>query len=410
MNLPLKIKLKKTKEGKLDIAGTLKGFTMREFSYIATVFGVGALIFTVLFLRDSLSFQPLLIVALIFAITPLIAYNYMQYKRVKEIEMYLPDFLRDVAESNKSGLTISKSIESATTGHYGALSEEMKVVSAQISWGISFEDTLARFAKRINSGLVKQTMLIIIESYKSGGDIADVLEAVSDDVRVLKRIESERKSELQVYTISTYFIFFLFLAIIIVLSKSFLPATPQLNAVASIIGGNVISQVSEDEFKTYFFHLCLIQAFFAGLMSGQMGEGSLTAGFKHSFILIVVTLVAFQVFLGAEPFANKLAAEISRMPPNIAGMSSTEMPYTLMSTTTAAEVADAVKAIVKEKKLSGYEEFGAENVIFMESGCGPCMRGDIVVERAMITVKKPAKVMFRVNARQGKYDVMIGGS
>jgi hypothetical protein len=98
------------------------------------------------------------------------------------------------------------------------------------------------------------------------------------------------------------------------------------------------------------------------------------------------------------------------MPPNIAGMSSTEMPYTLMSTTTAAEVADAVKAIVKEKKLSGYEEFGAENVIFMESGCGPCMRGDIVVERAMITVKKPAKVMFRVNARQGKYDVMIGGS
>jgi len=41
------------------------------------------------------------------------------------------------------------------------------------------------------------------------------------------------------------------------------------------------------------FHLSLIEGFFAGLIAGKMGEGSMGAGLKHSLILIVIGFLAF---------------------------------------------------------------------------------------------------------------------
>jgi flagellar protein FlaJ len=377
------------------------------FGSLAT--GIALALITFFLLQASVFFNLLLIVSLLIAFVPLLALQYWEFYRVKQIEQYLPDFLRDVAESNRSGITLAKAVENATIGHYGALTGEMKTVASQISWGIPFEDALDKFGKRIKSKLVRQTVLIIIESYKSGGDIADILETVSDDIRRLKTLESERRSELRVYVISTYFIFGLFLAIILILSKSFLPATPQLSQVAGIMGGTP-SKVSEEEFKNFFFHLSLIQAFFAGLISGQMGEGSITAGFKHSFILMVATLVCFQLFLSVEPFANKIAGEILRTPPNVV-MTTASAPYTVTQSTTTAEILDIVKKGAREKRLGAFNQLTPADIRFVaNSDCKACAKGDIIVNSNMLTVKRPSKIVYTLSGRKGKYDVFIGGS
>ena len=379
----------------------------KNLVYAVSGIGIVMILATVALLMNSVYFQTLFVVSLLVTFTPLIVLNYVEYKRVKLIELFLSDFLRDVAESNRSGMPLERSIESAAEGSYGPLTEEMRTVSSQISWGVPFEDAMLKFSKRTKSKLVQQTMLIIVESYRSGGDIADILETVSSDIRTLKDIESKRRSDLQIYVISTYFIFFLFLAIILVLSKSFVPATPQLNNVAQIVGGTV-SKVSEEDFKTFFFHLSLIEAFFAGLVSGQMGEGSITAGFKHSFILIVVTLLSFQIFLAPEPFASRLASDIARLPPTTMSASSAEMPYTLFSDTTSQEVATLVKEAVKDKP--GWEEFSEKSITFTYSDCKPCDSGDLVVQNNFIIVKKPTKVMYRLSVNQGQYSIGIRGT
>ena len=379
----------------------------KNLIYAVSGIGVVMILATLLLLINSVYFQTVLVVSLLVTFTPLIIQNYLEYVRVKAIELFLSDFLRDVAESNRSGMPLEKSIASAAEGNYGPLTDEMKIVSSQISWGISFDEALLKFSKRIKSKLVQQTILIVVESYRSGGDIAGILETVSADIRSLKDIEAKRRSDLQVYVISTYFIFFLFLAIILVLSKSFVPATPQLNNVAQIVGGTV-SKVSEDDFKTFFFHLSLIEAFFAGLVSGQMGEGSITAGFKHSFILIVVTLISFQVFLTPEPFSNRLASEISRLPPMTTSAGSAEMPYTLFSDTSADDVAKIVKEMTKDKPE--WQEFSKDNIVFSYSDCSPCERGDLVVQKELILVKKTTKVMYTLSIRNGQYSINIRGT
>jgi flagellar protein FlaJ len=379
----------------------------KKIGYVMMGVGLFLLLLFYVFFGSFYYFQTLAVIALLIAFVPIITINYMEYRRIKAIELYLADFLRNVSESIRSGMTLERAMDSASCGHYGPLSEEMKITSAQISWGISFEEALERFSNRINSKLVRQALLIILESYKSGGEVADILETVSTDIRLLKEVETKRKGELQIYVVSTYFIFFLFLAIIIVLSKSFLPATPQLGALSSIVGGTAPT-ITEEEYKTFFFHLVLIEAFFAGILCGQMGEGRIIAGFKHSFILVVISLLTFQFALAPEPFANKIATEILKLPSGTE-MVSTEAPYTLFSDVTSAQIAEIVKAAAKEKKTAGFEQLEAKNIFFSKGDCKPCEREDITLETGFLLVKRPAKIYYTIASRKGNYVITIRG-
>jgi flagellar protein FlaJ len=43
--------------------------------------------------------------------------------------------------------------------------------------------------------------------------------------------------------------------------------------------------------------MSIIQAFFGGLVAGKMGEGTMSAGLKHSVILLACGYIAFKFML-----------------------------------------------------------------------------------------------------------------
>ena len=49
--------------------------------------------------------------------------------------------------------------------------------------------------------------------------------------------------------------------------------------------------VSPEEFSSAFLILLLIQGFFMGLIIGQLSEGKLKSGIKHSFILMLISFL-----------------------------------------------------------------------------------------------------------------------
>jgi flagellar protein FlaJ len=406
--------LKKLKLPKIDIPflkkkGPPKAQNKAQFYVI--VFGfLGALLFlgSLVFFGNAYFLQTLLVLSVLVGVLPLVILQYMNFKRAKQIELFLPDFLRDVAESNRSGMPLVRAIESASHGAYGPLTEEMTMVSAQISWGVPFEETLEKFAERIKSRLVKQAITIIVQSHRSGGNIADILETVSTDVKTLKRIEGERKSKLKIYLISIYMIFFLFLGIIVTLTITFIPATPELNKAAGLLGGTP-SPLSEDDFKNYFFHLSLIQAFFAGLIGGQMGEGNVLSGVKHSVALLVVTIAVFQLFLAPPPFGQRLAETITKIPPGSQNVESSTTAFTIYDSVTSADVLERVKQIALEKRLQGYDELDSETISFSYSDCVPCTSGDLEVTDFAIIVRSPSKITYNVISIHDSYKVIIGG-
>lgn len=393
------------------IRKNLKKLTWEDKIIIAvTTLGIALFISTVLFLSQEDTFQFMFIVSIMIAGLPYALYRYWIYARVRKIEKYLPDYLRDVSESIKAGVTLPRAIETSTKGVYGPLSEEMEKTAAQISWGVPFEDAMRKFAKRTKSPLTKRAVTIIIETYKSGGDIAEVLETVGKDVKTLKMLRAQRKSKLKTYLYSTYFVFFIFLGVIGLLTVSFVPATPDLNKAANIVGGTP-TDMSPREFKNFFFHLALIQAFFAGLIGGQMGTGKIIAGIKHSVVMISVTLIVFQVLLVPPGFVDSVASEITKIPPNTKGIESSSAIITLKKDVKAEKVADRVREIAEAENLEGYDEVRGENIMFIVNQCVPCQEGRIKVKPKEITVEQTSDLPVKVISQgKGSFQVQLGGS
>ncbi len=375
----------------------------------ATATGIITLFLSFIFLFGTETFQITIIISTLVAGSPYSMYRYWMYRRKRKIEKYLPDYLRDVSESLRAGMALPKAIESASRGSYGPLSDEMEKTAAQISWGIPFNEAMQKFADRSNSDVVNRAITIVVESHRSGGDIAEVLETVSKDMRALRRLRTQRKSKLRVYLVSIYFIFFLFLGIIVALVVSFVPATPDLNKAASVVGGSP-SDMSPRDFKNLFFHLSLIEALFAGLIAGQMGSGRVLAGVKHSIILIVTTLLVFQFFLVSPRFKDTVSNEILKIPTNTQQMESSEAVLTIQHTVTTEEIAQLVREKAEQEGKESHQQIKGEDLLFKPLSCEPCTRGDLEVSGNQIKVNKISDVRVKVKGEgEGQYTIILGG-
>ena len=90
--------------------------------------------------------------------------------------------------------------------------------------------------------------------------------------------------------VTGYFIYFLFLGIMLAMAKLLIPVlTYQLVGTAGV---QDITRMFTDTFRS----LVVIQGVFAGLGIGKMSEGTIIAGFKHSFVLTVIGYTIFVIF------------------------------------------------------------------------------------------------------------------
>ncbi len=227
-------------------------------------------------------------------------YEMIRLRRVRKIDERFPDFVRDLAESRRAGMTFTKAIMYSARGNYGVLTPEIQKIARQISWGSSVDNALSAFAKRVNTKLIRRTISLIIEASRSGGNVADVLDAASKDAREIKLIDAERRASMLSYVAVIYVGMFVFLLIIVVLSKSLIPsmvggtAKAAQQAVVSsgvMVGGGGITQYAITQ---VFFYAALIQTGFMGLVTGVFEEGSVISGVKHSFIMMLITWLIFK--------------------------------------------------------------------------------------------------------------------
>ncbi|KAA0003666.1 MAG: hypothetical protein FE044_01250 [Thermoplasmata archaeon] len=237
----------------------------------------------------------------IFAILVLIGpygfYEYAQYRRIDLMEERFPEFLRDLAESRKAGMTMAKAVENAAKGDYGYLTPEIKKMAVQISWGVPFSEALRRFGERINTPLVTRTTTMVVKASETGGKIADVIEAAAKNVREIKILQAERKTEMKMYLMIIYVAFFVFLAVIAILSGMFLP---KLIEASKAVGGAGIAGVSIGgaSIDTYrFIYVCtaLSQAIGNGIVAGALSEGRMIGGLRHAAIMVLITYLAFRL-------------------------------------------------------------------------------------------------------------------
>ncbi len=277
----------------------------------------------------------LLFAGVIVLTAPFSIYKYFEFKRTKEFERLFPNFLRDVAESQRAGLTFVQALNVAAKSDYGILSKEIKKMDNQISWNITLDKVLRSFARRMGkSNIIVRSLMIIDQANKSGGNIEDTMDSLAGNIELLRDVEEEKKTLLNQQVMMMYAIFFMFLGITIALLKFLVPliqtqtvggvpgqasffegfgANPCKPCVASVdpacIGCGAMFVVSESfafgsvndpasYYRSLFFIMIIVQGFFTGLIAGQIGSDSIAAGVKHSLIFLISGFSVFLILVG----------------------------------------------------------------------------------------------------------------
>ena len=269
----------------------------KELSF--AILGAAIILFNLLFVAEAAPFLfPVInVVGGLIATAPPILIFYTRYKTSREIEQQFIVFIRDLADSINSGMTLPLALSHCAKNDYMALNPYIKVMDAQVDWGIPFKRALETFTKKTESIPVKRAVATMIETYKAGGKISDTLDAINRSLVTVEKIKRERSSSVHSQVVISYMIFFVFIFILIILQSFLIPSFTQRSVSSAAFSITQAPQYlpTAQDYSQIFTIFIVMQGFFAGLATGKMAEGSMASGLKHSVILIVIGYLVFSI-------------------------------------------------------------------------------------------------------------------
>src|SRR6266566_825527 len=189
-------------------------------------------------------------------------YGYFLAKKQREIKLIerrLPDFLRDVAEAGRFGMTLAEAIVVSSGGRYGKLTPEIKKMAAQISWGVPATEALRLFSERVKTPMVQRYIAVI------------------------------------------YISFMVFLVTIWILNVTFLPKMLEASNALGQTGTAVASPLATDlvgvvrSIRLAFFIAIIVHGLGDGILAGVLDTGSIPNGLRHSFVMLLIGFCAFLI-------------------------------------------------------------------------------------------------------------------
>jgi len=78
----------------------------------------------------------------------------------RKIQAQFPDFLKKLASTNETGMTLRDSIKLMTRTDMG-MSKEIKKIYNDIDWALTINEALRRFANRVRTHVVARSITLV---------------------------------------------------------------------------------------------------------------------------------------------------------------------------------------------------------------------------------------------------------
>jgi len=267
--------------------------TLKKIGMVSSAAAVVLLIVSGFFYITSPDFDYFIVIAFTVAVAPLSIAGIIHSNWRHKIERAMPEFLRDLATSIRTGVPINSALEHASRREYGPLKDELQVLVSQMSWGMTLNDALAQLSERVDLPLVKRATVLISEASTYGGDLSEIFDATAKYVESVNTWSLRRRMQTLPYVAIFYFSIVLFLFIIILLSRMIFIPISQLAQSGIPFMRPVLDPLQA---RRVFMHASLIESFFGGVLAGKISEDSYVGGLKHAMVLAAVTGVAFFLF------------------------------------------------------------------------------------------------------------------
>ena len=263
---------------------------MRPYKVFAVCTVAGMLLFALLFLSGSfgiLSKMPVaLALGLFISAAPAAVVHGKLSSKKTSTEQGVNSFLRDLTEVRKTGLSPEKCIESLSHREYGVFSKELRKISSEISWGIPLKKVMMDFISRTKSWMTQIVMFLLVETVDVGGGTIEMIESLARFNNLTQEVEKEKKSSTRPYIMLPYFA-----ALLLVVTTSMM-----LGFTTGTIGvAGATPPANMDWIRQIFMTSAIFYSYMVGIVAGKISEESISAGFKHAAVLVVISIVAAEL-------------------------------------------------------------------------------------------------------------------
>ncbi len=229
-------------------------------------------------------------------------YEFIIFRRTREIENVLPDFLEEVSINLRAGMSFDKSLWNSVEPEFGVLEKEIEIVAKRVMAGDDTEEALQDFAGKYDSTLLQESMDMVIVGLKSGGNIAELIDKIVENVKEAYYLRQEL-----IASVTSYIIFISLTALVIsptLFALSFnlmeiirglgekLAVTGSSNLLPFSIGGE---SINPEDFILFSKISVVVIASMSSMIIADLREGSIKAGFKYVLMFIPV---AYGVYVG----------------------------------------------------------------------------------------------------------------
>jgi len=278
-----------------------------DYAGFSILYGLGVCVITFLagFLFDFSIYISIVLCISAFAVFEAIMHAIpimIADSRANFTDEILPDALRLISSNIRAGLTPDKAFLLSARPEFGPLEKQIRDSAKLTLSGISIEEAIRNIPKKIDSKALRRSIDLLVEGMSRGGNLANLLDGLANDIRQTKILRKEVHSIVMMYAIFIFFAAGIGAPLLYGISSFLVGTMQQMGGKATVqqtfTGGmEFMTFQSVDisqEFLMYYISISLgITSFFGGLLVGLIQEGKEKAGLRYIPILLMISLSVF---------------------------------------------------------------------------------------------------------------------
>lgn len=230
--------------------------------------------------------------------------EYLIYRRTVAMEKVLPDFLRQVSQNLKAGLTLEKALWASIDPVYKELGYEIRLLAKRVMVGEDLSEGLLTFGKKYKSTELLRTFSLLSESNKSGSEMAYIVDRVVESLEKTKSLKDEIRATSSAYMIFISFIVVVIMPLLFTLAYNLVIVLEKLSKRFANVGNvqgmpvnlsNLNIVVDTALVGNFMRGAVILSAVSAGMLISIISEGDLRSSIKYVLLYAVLSFISFTV-------------------------------------------------------------------------------------------------------------------
>jgi len=242
----------------------------------------------------------------------LLLLNLRIYSRKVQVEEVFAEFLQLTSTNIRAGMTIDQAIFNSIRPRFGILAKEVERVAKESMTGKDLVEALQEFADNYDSRLIKQSVNLLGEGIRAGGEIGELLEQISWNLVQTKAMQKEMAASVTSYVIFISFATIVAAPFLFALSGQLLQVMQQVTSSLDLETLKSTSMnlpfsfgqqgVSQADFQIFAVVCLLMTSLSSAMLISTILKGNVKGGIKYLPIFIISTMTLFLGFQKALQF------------------------------------------------------------------------------------------------------------